>query len=102
MTNQKKYMDLANELAEEAFKLNEVPIGCVIVYNNQVIGSGFNSREKNGDVFGHAEVNAIKAASSFLDTWKLDNCELYVTVEPCLMCYGAIKQSRISKVYIGY
>ncbi len=94
-------MNLANELALEAFDLDEIPIGCVIVHNDQVVAKAYNTREHTHDVFGHAEINAIKQASSFLSTWKLDDCELYVTVEPCLMCYGSILQSRIKKVYVG-
>ncbi len=96
-----KYMELANELAYEAYNKNEVPIGCVIVYNDIVIGKGYNTREHTNNVLGHAELNAIKEASSFLNTWKLDDCVMYVTVEPCIMCYGAIIQSRIKKVYVG-
>ena len=96
-----KHMALANELAAEAFLNNEIPVGAVIVLNDEVIATGRNNREENNSVFGHAEINAISQASNKIDSWKLDNCEMYVTVEPCLMCYGAILQSRIKKVYIG-
>jgi tRNA(adenine34) deaminase len=96
-----EFMNQANKLAKLAFKNNEVPIGCVIVYDGIVIASGYNNRESNSDILGHAELIAIKKASQLLCTWKLDDCQMYVTVEPCLMCYGAILQSRIKKVYIG-
>lgn len=96
-----KYMHEALELAFEALKNDEIPIGCVIVKDDVVIGRGYNNREANSDISGHAELNALKDASKALGTWKLNDCEMYVTVEPCLMCYGAISQSRIKKVYIG-
>ncbi len=97
----KKFMDIAYDEALKAFDKNEIPIGCVIVKDGQVIGRGHNTREGEQNLFGHAEINAIKQASEYLNTWKFDNCEMYVTVEPCLMCYGSILQARIPKVYIG-
>lgn len=96
-----KYMHEALELAFKALENDEIPIGCVIVKDDIVIGRGYNNREANSDISGHAEMNALKDASQTLGTWKLNDCEMYVTVEPCLMCYGAITQSRIKKVHIG-
>ncbi len=87
--------------AKKAKKLNEVPIGCVIVKGNKIIGRGYNRRMKDKNTLSHAELNAIKKASKKLKDWRLDDCEMYVTTEPCQMCSGAIVQSRIKKVYIG-
>ena len=87
--------------AEKARKLNEVPIGCVIVKGDKIIGRGYNRRMKDKNTLSHAELNAIKKASKKLKDWRLDDCEMYVTTEPCQMCAGAIVQSRIKKVYIG-
>ena len=87
--------------AEKARKLNEVPIGCVIVKDNKIVGRGYNRRMKDKNTLSHAELNAIKKASKKLKDWRLDDCEMYVTTEPCQMCAGAIVQSRINKVYIG-
>lgn len=94
-------MKLALECAKEAFDLNEVPIGAIVVHEGQVIGSGYNLRESSNDITAHAEIIAIKAAANHLGRWKLDDCELYVTIKPCLMCYSAIEQSRIKTVYFG-
>ena len=82
-------------------KLNEVPIGCVIVKDGKIIGRGYNRRMKDRNTLSHAELIAIKKASKKLKDWRLDDCEMYVTNEPCQMCSGAIVQSRIKKVYIG-
>ncbi len=87
--------------AKKAKKLNEVPIGCVIVKDNKIIGRGYNRRMKDKNTLSHAELNAIKKASKKLKDWRLDDCEMYVTTEPCQMCSGAIVQARIKKVYIG-
>ena len=87
--------------AKKAKKLNEVPIGCVIVKDGNIIGRGYNRRMKDKNTLSHAELNAIKKASKKLKDWRLDDCEMYVTTEPCQMCSGAIVQSRIKKVYIG-
>ena len=95
----KKYMDLAFKYAEEAFKLNEVPIGAVIVKNDEVISFGFNTKEKDCCVMSHAEIIAIKRAEEVLGNWRLEDCDLYVTLDPCPMCASAIKQSRIKNVY---
>ena len=96
-----QYMREALKEAKKAKKLNEVPIGCVIVKGDKIIGRGYNRRMKDKNTLSHAELNAIKKASKKLKDWRLDDCEMYVTTEPCQMCSGAIVQSRIKKVYIG-
>ena len=96
-----QFMRVALKEAEKAKKLNEVPIGCVIVHNGKIIGRGYNRRMKDKNTLSHAELNAIKKASKKLKDWRLDDCEMYVTTEPCQMCSGAIVQARIKKVYIG-
>ena len=93
-----EYMSKAYDLALLAYKHDEIPIGAVIVKDNEIIGVGYNHKEENKDVTAHAEILAIKQASSYLDSWHLDECVLYTTLEPCIMCTGAILQSRISKV----
>ena len=94
-----KYMNIAIKQAEKAYKKNEVPIGAVIVKNNKIIAKAYNKKEKTKTVTKHAEIIAIEKACKKLKTWHLNDCELYTTVEPCLMCSGAIIQSRIKKVY---
>ena len=101
MTREEKYMKLALAQAKKAYDLNEVPIGCIIVYKDEVIARGYNRRVTDKNTLSHAELNAIKKASKKLGDWRLDDCEMYVTLEPCQMCAGAIVQSRIRKVYIG-
>ena len=96
-----KYMKEAIKQAKKAASIGEVPIGCVIVYQDKIIGRGYNRRMVDKNTLSHAELNAIKKASKKLDDWRLDDCELYVTTEPCQMCAGAIVQARIKKVYIG-
>ncbi len=96
-----QFMREALKEAEKAKKLNEVPIGCVIVHDGKIIGRGYNRRMKDNNTLSHAELNAIKKASKKLKDWRLDDCEMYVTTEPCQMCSGAIVQARIKKVYIG-
>lgn len=96
-----KYMALALKEAKKAALLDEVPIGCVIIKDNKVISRGFNKRETKKDVTSHAEIEAIRKASKKLGDWQLIDCDLYVTIEPCLMCTGAIIQSRIKNVYYG-
>jgi tRNA(adenine34) deaminase len=87
--------------AKKAFQQDEVPIGAIIVKNQQIISRSHNSKEQNQDVTQHAEINAIRLASQKLESWRLDECDLYVTIEPCVMCAGAIIQSRIRNVYYG-
>ena len=96
-----RYMKAALKEAEKAMAIDEVPIGCVIVLNDKIIAKAHNIRESKQNPVGHAEVLAIQKASQKLNSWRLENCELYVTVEPCIMCAGAIIQSRIKKVYYG-
>lgn len=93
-----EYMQLAYREAEKAYKEGEIPVGAIIVKDNVVIGKGFNKREKNFDISSHAEIEAIKEAEQAIKDWRLDGCTMYVTLEPCLMCAGAIIQSRISKI----
>lgn len=95
------YMRLALEEASKAFSLDEVPIGCVIVRNGEVISHCFNKKTLNNIATYHAEVLAINEACCKLGTWYLDDCTLYTTVEPCMMCCGAIQQARVSRVVYG-
>ena len=95
------YMELALELAREAAQAGEVPVGCVIVWKGQVVGRGRNRREELQSTASHAEREAIAQANAALGTWRLDECELYVTLEPCPMCAGAILNARIPRVYYG-
>ena len=95
----KEYLDLAFQYAEEAFHNNEVPIGAVIVKDDKIISFGFNQKESTNSVLEHAELIAIREAEKKIGNWRLDNCDLYVTLDPCPMCASAIKQSRIKNVY---
>lgn len=94
-------MKEALKQAKKAYNINEVPIGCVIVYEGKIIARGYNRRNTDKNTLSHAELNAIRKASKKLGDWRLDDCEMYVTLEPCQMCAGAIVQSRIKKIYIG-
>lgn len=96
-----KYMRAAIKEARKAEKLGEVPIGCVIVYNDKIIGRGYNRRKTDKNTLSHAELTAIKKASKYIGDWRLEGCTLYVTLEPCQMCAGAIVQGRVDKVVIG-
>lgn len=96
-----KYMKEAIKQAKKALALNEVPIGCVIVYEDKIIARGYNRRVTDKNTLSHAELNAIRKASKKLGDWRLDDCRMYITLEPCQMCAGAIVQSRIKKVYAG-
>lgn len=95
------YMKLAIKQAKKALKYNEVPVGTIIVKNNKIISKAFNKREKKYDVTKHAEMIAISKACKKIKNWRLDDCEIYVTMEPCMMCSGAIEQSRIKKIVYG-
>lgn len=95
------YMKLAIKQAKKAALLDEVPIGCVIVYNGKIIGRGYNRRNTDKTTLGHAEITAIKKASRYMNDWRLEDCSIYVTLEPCQMCAGAIVQARIPRVVIG-
>ncbi len=91
----------AIELAKIAYQNGEVPVGAVVVKNGEIIGEGYNRREKTHRAISHAEIEAIEAANKSAGDWRLDNCSIYVTLEPCLMCAGAIAASRISEVVFG-
>ena len=95
------YMRRALELAREAAAAGEVPVGCVLVRNGEVVGFGRNRREEKQATASHAEMEAIAMANEKLRSWRLDDCELYVTLEPCPMCAGAILNARIPKVFYG-
>ncbi len=95
------YMKEALKEADKAFKLGEVPIGAIIVRDNEIIARGHNLRESAKDPTAHAEILAIKRASNVLGGWRLTKCDLYVTIEPCPMCAGAIVMARIDRVFIG-
>ena len=101
MEKEIKYMKEALKEAKKAELIDEVPIGCVIVKDDKIIARGHNQRETNQSPIGHAEIIAINKASKKLKSWRLEGCDIYVTLEPCIMCSGAIIQSRISKVYYG-
>ena len=96
-----KYMREAIKQAKKAYALEEVPIGCVIVYDGKIIGRGYNRRTIDKNTLAHAELQAIKKASRKMDDWRLEDCTLYVTLEPCQMCSGAIVQARIKRVVVG-
>ena len=101
MTQDEKYMKAALREAKKAYKLDEVPIGCVIVQNDKIIARGYNRRNTDKNTLAHAELSAIKKASKKTGDWRLEDCTMYVTLEPCQMCAGAIVQSRLGKVVIG-
>ena len=101
LTTDEKYMREAIKQAKKAEKLGEVPIGCVIVYEDKIIGRGYNRRMTDKSTLSHAEIKAIKKACKVIGDWRLEGCTLYVTLEPCQMCAGAIVQARIPRVVIG-
>jgi len=96
-----EYMRQALKLAEEAAQNGEVPVGCVITYNGRIVGRGRNRRETEKNALAHAEIEAIDEACRNLGGWRLIDCDLYVTLEPCPMCAGAIINARIKRVYYG-
>ena len=101
LTEDKKYMKEAIRQAKKAWKLEEVPIGCVIVHEGKIIGRGYNRRTTDKNVLAHAEIQAIRKACRKMGDWRLEDCTLYVTLEPCQMCAGAIVQARIPRVVAG-
>ncbi|MCI8292122.1 MAG: nucleoside deaminase [Hespellia sp.] len=101
MTQDEKYMKEALRQAKKAYALREVPIGCVIVCEDRIIARGYNRRTTDKNPLAHAELIAIKKASKKIGDWRLEDCTLYVTLEPCQMCSGAIVQARVPKVIVG-
>ncbi|MDE6602794.1 MAG: tRNA adenosine(34) deaminase TadA [Lachnospiraceae bacterium] len=101
MTQDEKYMKEAIKQAKKAYALGEVPIGCVIVYRDRIIGRGYNRRNTDRNTLAHAEITAINKASRVMKDWRLEECTLYVTLEPCQMCAGAIVQARVTETVIG-
>jgi tRNA(adenine34) deaminase len=101
LSDDEKYMRAALRDAKKAEKIDEVPIGCVIVYDGQIIARGYNRRNKDSSTLAHAEMTAIRKASKKLGDWRLEGCTIYVTLEPCQMCAGAIVQARLDRVVIG-
>jgi tRNA(adenine34) deaminase len=101
MTQEEKYMKAAMREAKKAYALGEVPIGCVIVQDDKIIARGYNRRNTEGNTLAHAELTAIRKASKKRGDWRLEDCTMYVTLEPCQMCAGAIVQSRMKKVVIA-
>ena len=95
------FMKEALKEAQKAYKELEIPVGCVIVKDGVIIARSHNQKEKKHDTTKHAEITAIQRASKKLKAWRLENCDMYVTLEPCSMCAGALIQARIHKVYIG-
>ena len=98
---EEKYMKEALKQAKKAYALGEVPIGCVIVHEGKIIGRGYNRRNTDKNTLAHAEITAINKASKVIGDWRLEECTLYVTLEPCQMCAGAIVQARIPEVVMG-
>lgn len=101
MTADEKYMKEALRQAKKAEALLEVPIGCVIVQNDKIIARGYNRRNTDKNTLSHAELNAIRKASKKTGDWRLEDCTMYITLEPCQMCAGAIVQARMGRVVIG-
>ena len=95
MTEDEKFMKAALAQAKKAAAIDEVPIGCVIVYEGKIIARGYNKRNKEKNTLSHAEMNAIRKASKYLGDWRLEGCTMYITLEPCPMCAGAIVQARV-------
>lgn len=101
MTQDERYMKEAIKQAKKAYAIGDVPIGCVIVYEDKIIARGYNKRNKNKTTLAHAELLAIAKATKKLGDWRLEGCTMYVTLEPCQMCAGAIVQARMDRVVIG-
>ena len=101
MTQDEKYMKEAIRQAKKAYAIREVPIGCVIVYKDKIVGRGYNRRTTDHNTLAHAELIAIKKAGKKLGDWRLEDCTMYVTLEPCQLCAGAVVQSRLKRVVVG-
>ena len=101
MKNDEYYMKKAIKQAEKAALIDEVPVGAIIVKDGKIIASAYNTRESKNDALGHAEINAIRKANKKLGAWRLDGCTIYVTVEPCIMCAGALIQARVDRIVYG-
>lgn len=101
METDEKFMREALKQAEKAYRLEEVPIGCVIVHDGKIIARGYNRRNTDKSTLSHAELNAIRKAAKKLGDWRIEECTMYVTLEPCPMCAGAIVQARIPRCVIG-
>lgn len=94
-----EYVKKIYDLAQESYDIDEIPVGAIVVKNGKIIGKGINSRQNYKSVIGHAEINAIEEACRVVGDWRLDECIMYVTLLPCMMCSGAILESRIKKIY---
>ena len=94
-----KYIEKIYDLAKRSYDIDEIPVGAIVVRNCEIISEGINSRESMNSVIGHAEINAIEEACKIVGDWRLDDCEMYVTLLPCMMCSGAILECRIKKIY---
>ena len=101
MTDDERFMKQAITQAKKASRIGEVPIGCVVVYEGRVIGRGYNRRTVEKSTLAHAEIQAIRKATKVMGDWRLEDCTIYVTLEPCPMCAGAIVQSRMKRCVIG-
>ncbi len=101
MKNKELFMKEALKEAKKAYKKEEIPVGAVIVKDNKIIARGHNLKETKNSSISHAEILAIQKANKKLNAWRLEDCEMYITLEPCMMCMGAIVNSRIKKIYIG-
>ncbi|MEO8399705.1 MAG: nucleoside deaminase [Ignavibacteriaceae bacterium] len=96
-----RFMYAALQEAEKAFEEEEIPIGAVVIYNNKIIGKGYNQVERLKDATAHAEMIALTAASNYLQDWRLNECDMFVTLEPCIMCTGALLAARIRNIYFA-
>ena len=101
MTDKEKFMNEALKEAKKAYEKEEIPVGAVIVKDGKIIARAYNLKESKHKTTSHAEINAIEKANKKLNAWRLENCEMYITLEPCMMCMGAIINARIKKIYIG-
>ena len=101
MQEKEKFMNEALKEAKKAYKKEEIPVGAIIVKDGEIIARAHNLRETRESSISHAEILAIEKANKKLNAWRLENCEMYITLEPCMMCMGAIINSRIKKIYIG-